>query len=54
MPAEAFVGGMIGLLKDGDEIEIDAEKSISVNLSDEKKKESLNGSQDSNFESGTL
>ena len=33
---EACIGGMIGLLKDGDEIEIDAEKgSISVNLSDE-------------------
>ena len=42
---EASIGGMIGLLKDGDEIEIDAEKgSISVNLSDEEiKKESLNG-----------
>ena len=23
---EAYIGGMIGLLKDGDEIEIDAEK----------------------------
>ena len=42
---EAYIGGMIGLLKDGDEIEIDAEKgSITVNLSDEEiKKESLNG-----------
>ena len=54
---EAYVGGMIGLLKDGDEIEIDAEKgSITVNLSDDEiKKESLNGNlKDSNFESGTL
>ena len=44
---EAYVGGMIGLLKDGDEIEIDAEKgSITVNLSDDEiKKESLNGNQ---------
>ena len=34
--SEVCIGGMIGLLKDGDEIEIDAEKgSISVNLSDD-------------------
>ena len=48
---------MIGLLKDGDEIEIDAEKgSISVNLSDEeiKKRKSKWKPKDSNFESGTL
>ena len=33
---EAHVGGMIGLLKDGDEIEIDAEKgTINVNLSND-------------------
>ena len=54
---EACIGGMIGLLKDGDEIEIDAEKgSISVNLSDEeiKKRKSQWKPKDSNFESGTL
>ena len=54
---EACIGGMIGLLKDGDEIEIDAEKgSISVNLSDEEiKKRKLQWKpKDSNFESGTL
>ena len=54
---EAYVGGMIGLLKDGDEIEIDAEKgSISVNLSDDeiKKRKSQWKPKDSNFESGTL
>ena len=54
---EACVGGMIGLLKDGDEIEIDAEKgSISVNLSEEeiKKRKSQWKPKDSNFESGTL
>ena len=54
---EASIGGMIGLLKDGDEIEIDAEKgSISVNLSDEeiKKRKSKWKPKDSNFESGTL
>ena len=54
---EASIGGMIGLLKDGDEIEIDAEKgSISVNLSDEeiKKRKSQWKSKASNFESGTL
>ena len=54
---EASIGGMIGLLKDGDEIEIDAEKgSISVNLSDEeiKKRKSQWKPKDSNFESGTL
>ena len=54
---EAYIGGMIGLLKDGDEIEIDAEKgSINVNLSDEeiKKRKSEWKPKDSNFESGTL
>tara|TARA_B100000609_G_C17215285_1_gene436324 strand:+ start:43 stop:1758 length:1716 start_codon:yes stop_codon:yes gene_type:complete len=54
---EASTGGMIGLLKDGDEIEIDAEKgSISVNLSDEeiKKRKTQWKPKDSNFESGTL
>ena len=54
---EAYIGGMIGLLKDGDEIEIDAEKgSISVNLSDDeiKKRKSQWKPKDSNFESGTL
>ena len=54
---EASIGGMIGLLKDGDEIEIDAEKgNISVNLSDEeiKKRKSQWKPKDSNFESGTL
>ena len=54
---EACIGGMIGLLKDGDEIEIDAEKgSISVNLSNEeiKKRKSQWKPKDSNFESGTL
>ena len=54
---EAFIGGMIGLLKDGDEIEIDAEKgTITVNLSDDeiKKRKSEWKPKDSNFESGTL
>ena len=54
---EACIGGMIGLLKDGDEIEIDAEKgSISVNLSDDeiKKRKSQWKPKGSNFESGTL
>ena len=54
---EAHIGGMIGLLKDGDEIEIDAEAGrISVNLSDEeiKKRKSQWKPKDSNFESGTL
>ena len=54
---EAYIGGMIGLLKDGDEIEIDAEKGkISVNLSDEeiRKRKSQWKPKDSNFESGTL
>ena len=54
---EACIGGMIGLLKDGDEIEIDAEKgSISVNLSDDeiKKRKSQWKPKVSNFESGTL
>jgi len=54
---EAYIGGMIGLLKDGDEIEIDAEKgTISVNLSDEdiKKRKSEWKAKEPNFESGTL
>ena len=54
---EAYIGGMIGLLKDGDEIEIDAEKgTITVNLSDDeiKKRKSEWKPKDSNFESGTL
>ena len=54
---EAYIGGMIGLLKNGDEIEIDAEKgSISVNISDEeiKKRKSNWKPKASNFESGTL
>ena len=54
---EAHIGGMIGLLKDGDEIEIDAEKgTISVNLSDEdiKKRKSEWKAKEPNFESGTL
>ncbi len=54
---EAYIGGMIGLLKDGDEIDIDAEKgTISVNLSDDeiKKRKSEWKPRDSNFESGTL
>ncbi len=54
---EAYIGGMIGLLKDGDEIEIDAEKgTITVNLSDDeiKKRKSEWKPKVSNFESGTL
>ena len=54
---EAYIGGMIGLLKDGDEIEIDAEKgTISVSLSDEeiKKRKSQWKAKEPNFESGTL
>ncbi|MEL0242486.1 MAG: dihydroxy-acid dehydratase [Pelagibacteraceae bacterium] len=54
---EAYIGGMIGLLKDGDEIEIDAEKgTITVNLSDDeiKKRKSEWKPKDSHFESGTL
>ena len=54
---EAFIGGMIGLLKDGDEIEIDAEKgTITVNLSDDeiKKRKSEWKPKVSHFESGTL
>jgi dihydroxy-acid dehydratase len=54
---EAYIGGMIGLLKDGDEIEIDAEKgTISVNLSDEdiEKRKSEWKAKEPNFESGTL
>tara|TARA_B100000963_G_scaffold360477_1_gene391496 strand:+ start:1083 stop:2798 length:1716 start_codon:yes stop_codon:yes gene_type:complete len=54
---EAYIGGMIGLLKDGDEIEIDADKgSISVNLSESeiKKRENEWKPRESNFKSGTL
>ena len=54
---EAYIGGMIGLLKNGDKIEIDAEKgTISVNLSEDeiKKRKSEWKPKDSNFESGTL
>ena len=54
---EAYIGGMIGLLKDGDEITIDAEKgSISVNLTDDeiKKRKIAWKQKESNFESGTL
>jgi dihydroxy-acid dehydratase len=48
---------MIGLLKNGDKIEIDAEKgTISVNLSEDeiKKRKSEWKPKESNFESGTL
>jgi dihydroxy-acid dehydratase len=54
---EAHIGGMIGLLKDGDEIEIDAEKgTISVNLSEEeiKSRRSQWKEKELNFGSGTL
>jgi len=54
---EAHIGGMIGLLKDGDEIEIDAEKGIiSVDLSEEeiKKRRSQWKEKELNFGSGTL
>ena len=54
---EAHIGGMIGLLKDGDEIEIDAEKgTISVDLSEEeiKKRRSQWKEKELNFVSGTL
>ncbi|MDC1148972.1 dihydroxy-acid dehydratase [Pelagibacteraceae bacterium] len=54
---EAHIGGMIGLLKDGDEIEIDAEKgTISVDLSDDeiKKRRSQWKEKELNFGSGTL
>ena len=54
---EAHIGGMIGLLKDGDEIEIDAEKgTISVDLSEEeiKKRRSQWKEKELNFGSGTL
>ena len=54
---EAYIGGMIGLLKNGDKIEIDAEKgTISVNLSEDeiKKRKSEWKPKESNFESGTL
>ena len=41
---EAYVGGMIGLLKNGDKIEIDAEKgTISVNLSEDEIKKRKSG-----------
>ncbi|MEK9561031.1 MAG: dihydroxy-acid dehydratase, partial [Pelagibacteraceae bacterium] len=54
---EAHVGGMIGLLKDGDEIEIDAEKgAINVNLSNDEinKRKSNWKHRELNFGSGTL
>ena len=54
---EAHVGGMIGILKDGDEIEIDAEKgTISVDLSEEeiKSRRSQWKEKELNFGSGTL
>jgi len=54
---EAHIGGMIGLLKDGDEIEIDAEKgTISVNLSEDeiKRRRSQWKEKELNFGSGTL
>ncbi|MDB3873098.1 dihydroxy-acid dehydratase [Pelagibacteraceae bacterium] len=54
---EAHIGGMIGLLKDGDEIEIDAEKgTISVDLSEEeiKSRRSQWKEKELNFGSGTL
>ena len=54
---EAHVGGMIGLLKDGDEIEIDAEKgTINVNLSNDEinKRKSNWKHRELNFGSGTL
>jgi len=54
---EAYIGGMIGLLKDGDKIEIDAEKgTISVNLPEDeiKKRKSEWKPKNPNFESGTL
>ena len=54
---EAHIGGMIGLLKDGDEIEIDGEKgTISVDLSEDeiKKRRSQWKEKEWNFGSGTL
>ena len=54
---EAHVGGMIGLLKDGDEIEIDAEKgTINVNLSNDEinNRKSSWKPRELNFGSGTL
>lgn len=54
---EAYVGGMIGLLSDGDEIEIDAENgSINVNLSQDEinKRKSKWKRKEPNFGSGTL
>ncbi|MBL6758662.1 MAG: dihydroxy-acid dehydratase [Pelagibacteraceae bacterium] len=54
---EAYVGGMIGLLSDGDEIEIDAENgNINVNLSQDEinKRKSKWKPKEPNFGSGTL
>jgi dihydroxy-acid dehydratase len=54
---EAYVGGTIALLKDGDEIEIDAEKgTIEVNLSPKELEERKNNwkPKEPNFGSGTL
>ena len=54
---EAHVGGMIGLLKDGDEIEIDAEKgTINVDLSNDEinNRKSNWKPRELNFGSGTL
>ncbi len=54
---EAYVGGTIALLKDGDEIEIDAEKgTIEVNLSQKELEERKNNwkPKEPNFGSGTL
>ncbi len=54
---EAYVGGTIALLKDGDEIEIDAEKgTIEVNLSQKELEERKNNwkPKELNFGSGTL
>ena len=54
---EAYVGGMIGLLSDGDEIEIDAKNgNINVNLSQDEinKRKSKWKPKEPNFGSGTL
>jgi len=54
---EAYVGGTIALLKDGDEIEIDAEKgTIEVNLPQKELEERKNNwkPKEPNFGSGTL
>ena len=54
---EAYVGGTIALLKDGDEIEIDAEKgTIEVNLSHKELEQRKNNwkPKEPNFGSGTL